>query len=249
MKSFYTYLINLDTATRRLQRMDEQLRMHQIPYERVSAVIGDELSEPIKNFDAAGYRLRIGKMINKREIGCYFSHIKAMRRFLCSEHSHALILEDDATLREGLCPLLEKVIAGSDQWDLLRLSSSRQGHYLELRQLNELHRLAINTKVLKNTAAYLINRHAAHQCVNGLLPMRRPFDVALDRDWKLDMRTACVIPFPIGHGEIPSQIPPTPRIQPWRATTFHLFHLMDRVTRWRYRKRIFSDCHDRQDSA
>ena len=38
--------------------------------------------------------------------------------------------------------------------------------------------------------------------------------------------------------EVPSQIPQTKRVQPWRATTFHLFHLIDRIRRPLHRRQM-----------
>ncbi len=247
--SFSTYLINLDTAAERLQRMDARLKELGIAYERVSAVIGDQLSEPIGGFNPSGYRIRTGKQTNKREVGCYFSHMEVMRRFLKGDSSHALILEDDAELPDGFAALLDKVMATTDHWDLLRLSSSRKGNYLDICDIDDEHRLSINTKVLKNTAGYMISREGAKRCLEGLLPMCRPYDVALDRDWSLGIRTACVVPLPIGHGEIPSQIPRTDRAPFWRATTFHLFHLLDRIRRSQYRRRIAAIQQDQQQKT
>ena len=56
-----------------------------------------------------------------------------------------------------------------------------------------------------------------------------PYDVALDRDWDYGFRTACIVPFPVKlEVDVPGQIPKARRIWFYRATTFHLFHLLTR---------------------
>ena len=128
--NYCTFLINLDHATERMESMDSQLQSLGISYTRISAVYGEALKEPIPEFDESGYRIRTGKHSNSGEIGCYLSHICALKAFLETDYSHALILEDDAKLPNNLIPLLEASLEASDSWDLLRLSSSREGEYI-----------------------------------------------------------------------------------------------------------------------
>jgi glycosyl transferase family 25 len=236
--NFSTFLINLDHATDRMQQMDNQLQRLNIPYTRISGVLGDLLEEPIEGFDQVGYQIRTGKHRNKHEIGCYLSHIKVFEAFLKTDQSHALILEDDARLPEYIKPLLDSALCHGDCWDLLRLSSSRKGRFIDVSPLLNDHILGINTKVLKSTAAYMISRKGAERCLKQLLPMQWPYDVALDRDWAIGINTACIYPFPVTFSDIPSQIPKMPRIKLLRASTFHIYHLIDHMRRIRYRKRV-----------
>jgi glycosyl transferase family 25 len=234
---FQAYVINLKNATQRWSHMQQALQRVDIPYTRVEAVYGDQLPEPIQSFNEKRFNILTGKQRNLREIGCYLSHINALQQFLLSTDSHALILEDDVDLPETLPQLLTQAISHSAQWDLLRLTSSRQGRYLTIAPLNQDYDLAYNTRVLKNTGAYLINRTAAQACVDKMLPMCLPYDVALDRDWDYGFKTACIVPFPIKLEDFPGQIPKAPRIRRYRATTFHLFHILTRYQRIKHRKR------------
>jgi glycosyl transferase, family 25 len=236
--NFSTFLINLDRATERMQQMDDQLQQLNIPYTRISGILGDLLEDPIKEFDEIGYQIRTGKHKNKREIGCYLSHIKVLKAFLETDHSHALILEDDARLPDDIIPLLDSALEHTNYWDLLRLSSSRKGNFIEIATLINQHKLTINTNVLKNTAAYMINRKGAERCLKHLFPMQLPYDVAIDRDWVIDIKTACICPFPVTYSDIPGQIPEVSKIKLLRATTFHIFHFIDHLRRKKHRKRI-----------
>lgn len=236
----HAYVINLERATDRMEHMQSELERIQLNYTRIEAVLGDKLAEPIKDFNERRFKIRTGKHRNKREIGCYFSHMKALQCFLRSSSEYALILEDDINLPSNLTQLIEAAITHGSKWDLLRLSSSREGAYLRIAQLDETHRLAYNTKVLKNTGAYLINRSAAEKCLDHMLPMSLPYDVALDREWDYGFKTACIVPFPIQLEDFPGQIPKAPRIRLYRSTTFHIFHLLTRFQRKNYREKLAS---------
>ena len=236
--NFATYLINLDRATERLAAMETQLKQLELPYTRIPAVLGNTLEEPIDGFDERAYNIRTGKQRNLGEIGCYFSHLKVMEAFLETAADHALVLEDDAVLPKELISLLESSLPHQDTWDLLRLSSSRNGKFRVITQLDETYQLAINTRVLKNTAAYMVNRRAAKSILTHLRPMKRPYDVALDRDWSMGIRTGCITPFPVQLDDVPGQIPKAPRIRLYRSTTFHFFHLLYRIARARYRRNL-----------
>ena len=85
-----------------------------------------------------------------------------------------------------------------------------------------------------------MNRFAAEKCIQRLLPMKLPYDVALDRDWNLGIRTLCVQPFPITFSNEETQIPKVKRVRFFRSTTFHFFHMVDYLRRIYYRKKMIS---------
>lgn len=240
--SIHAYVINLQDASQRRENMHADLAVLGIDYTRVEAIHGDDLTEPIEGYDEHQYNILTGKVTNKRAVGCYLSHIKALRQFLTSNRAYALILEDDAILPIDVMPLLNAVLEQNKHWDMVRLTAEKEGVYLRFATLPGGHELAYNTRVLKNTAAYLVNRHAAQCCVEKMLPMRLPYDVALDREWDFGFRTACVIPFPVKlKADEPSQIPRAERIRLYRSTTFHLFHYLTHIERRIHRTRYFRE--------
>jgi len=235
--SLQTYVINLRDASERWTHMKETLDHVGLDYTRIDAVLGKDLEEPIVEFNERRFNILTGKHKNYGEIGCYLSHIKALTEFLKSDSDYALILEDDVNLPDHLPKLIDEAIAHGQHWDLLRLSSSRDGQYLKIENMSFNSELVYNTKVLKNTGAYVINRKAAQACIDKMLPMSLPFDVALDRDWDYDFKTACIIPFPVACEDFATQINKAKRIRRYRSTTFHLFHILTRYQRIKHRKR------------
>jgi glycosyl transferase family 25 len=235
--SLQTFVINLKDATERWHHMKEALDKVGLGYTRIDAVLGKNLEEPIVEFNERRYNILTGKHKSHGEIGCYLSHIKALTEFLISDSDYALILEDDVTLPEHLPELITEAINRNQHWDLLRLSSSRDGEYIKIANMSFDSKLAYNTKVLKNTGAYVINLKAAQACVDEMFPMCLPYDVALDRDWDYGFKTACIIPFPVVCEDFATQINKAKRIRRYRSTTFHLYHLLSRIQRIKYRKK------------
>tara|TARA_B110001450_G_C17596948_1_gene471266 strand:+ start:325 stop:1098 length:774 start_codon:yes stop_codon:yes gene_type:complete len=235
--SLQTFVINLKDATERWAHMKLALDKVGFSYTRIDAVLGKNLEEPIHEFNERRYNVLTGKHKSYGEIGCYLSHIKALTEFLRSDSDYALILEDDITLPEHLPKLITEAICHRQHWSLLRLSSSKDGQYIKITNMSFDSKLVYNTKVLKNTGAYVINRRAAQACVDKMLPMCLPYDVALDRDWDFGFKTACIIPFPVACENFVTQINKAKRIRCYRITTFHLYHLLTYIQRKLYRKK------------
>lgn len=232
----HVFFINLDRAVQRREHMERQLNTLGMPYTRIEAVLGKDLEEPIEGFDEKRFHVLTGKRKSPGEIGCYFSHIKALKAFLETDKPYALMLEDDVTIPANLPALLVASVKHSQTWDLLRLTSSREGKFLPIISLSNGYTLAYNLKVLKNTGGYFINRLAAEACVSKMLPMCLPFDVALDREWDFGFKTACMNPLPLELADFDGQISKAPRVRIYRATTFHLFHILTHFQRKKHRR-------------
>lgn len=91
----YAYIINLDRSPDRLAQTQQELTEHGISYERISAVDGRTLEITdgcITGFKAQG---RSKEIPYRGSAGCYFSHIKALRRAIEHNVWPCLIVEDD----------------------------------------------------------------------------------------------------------------------------------------------------------
>ena len=238
----HTFVINLAHATERWELMEKQLKALQIDHTRVEGVYGNRLAEPIADYNERKYRILHGKTTNKGEVGCYLSHIKALRAFLCSDANHALFLEDDVQLPDNILNLIEQALNFSKYWNLLRLTTFTPGEHLSFADLSDGFKLSYNLKVLKNTGAYVLDRKAAQCVLEKMLPMFLPYDVALDREWHYGFKTACISPLPIPlNMELPGQIPPTRKIRFYRSTSYHAFHAFTHLERKWHRRQFYKD--------
>jgi len=195
------YVINLETATERWTHMERAFHGSALELVRVPAVVGRELTLPLPEFDEEKFRRRHGRKTNIFEVACYLSHVKAMKAFLETPDSHALICEDDLYPRPGLEGVVASLMTFAEDWNMVRLAGLKLGKPLRIADLGGGHALTIPFHRFKGTGAYLIDRKAAKALVRGLLPMWLPYDHALDREWIHGFTVASVAPFPISQTE------------------------------------------------
>ena len=78
-----TYVINLDRSPERLRAMSGRLERARLSWVRIAAVEGAGIDAyECADVDAQAYRRAHGKELNPAEVGCYLSHVKALRTFL-----------------------------------------------------------------------------------------------------------------------------------------------------------------------
>lgn len=195
------YLINLDRATARRERMHVVLSATELDYERVSAVDGRTLRFPHADFHAFHYKVLHGRRTIPAEVGCYLSHVACARKLLTCDATHALVLEDDVAFPPNFQQLLRDVLDTHGDWDILRLSTVNSGRKFAYRDLNCGRRLAVALTREKGAGAYIINRAAATWISQRLLPMRLSWDIAFDLEYLAGLRAVFVVPVPVSQRE------------------------------------------------
>ena len=195
------FVINLDTAADRWQAIADRFARTQIPIARVPAISGAALQLPIPEFHERGFRRRHGRATNPREIGCYLSHVAAMRAFLETNDTHGLICEDDIVPGPEFDAAIESALIHARHWNVLRVTGLGIGKPLTVRALSGAFRLCISLGRVKGAGAYVVDRTAARAFVDRLLPMWLPFDHAVDREWCFGLKAAYILPFPCSQTE------------------------------------------------
>lgn len=198
MKDVRSYLINLDRSPERLAVMKRQLDRLPFPWERVPAVDGRTLAPiPSDLFDTRGYDRRHGKGESAAEVGCYVSHVHALRAFLDGPAEFGIICEDDIVLPDNLPALIAALAARARDWDVVKLAGRHSGTPIRLRALVDGYHLSALLTRHTGSACYLVNRRAAARYVERLLPVRVPYDHAFDRAWAFGIRFRAVTPMPV----------------------------------------------------
>lgn len=114
------YYINLGTRLDRRQFMDEQFARLGIVAERVDAVTTAEVGEARMALHADPAD---PWAMARVEIACVMSHEKAWRTMLAAAQPHALILEDDVVMGDGLVPFLDPAFSAGLGADLIKLET------------------------------------------------------------------------------------------------------------------------------
>lgn len=190
------YLINLERARERLETSTKTLGDAGFEMVRVDAVDGALLEKPYRDYSELLYRLFHGKKTIPSELGCYFSHLKAMKMFLETDDPYALILEDDIEAGPGSKKIIEEAIQYGRFWDILRLSGLRHGHPWKVISLHSGYDLCVNMARQTGAGAYVVNRKAAHAMLKAMSTMKVPYDHAFDREWFYGLKALSVMPFP-----------------------------------------------------
>jgi glycosyl transferase, family 25 len=222
MDGLRTWVINLDRAPDRLARISGQLLRLGLGYTRLPAIDARSLTPAQRAaLDEPGYRRRHGMTPVLGELGCYLSHVEAMRLFLDSDAACALILEDDVLLHDSLPAVLQGLLQHAARWDMVKLSGVHSGTPVPFLDLAPGHRLAVMLTRCTGSSAYIVNRRAAQAYLHGaqpLLPMSLPYDHVFDQGWRFGLKVRLVTPTPCGHDD---QIASTIVAPPGPPRKFH----------------------------
>ena len=193
------YVINLDRAVDRMERIEKDFASFPIPFIRVPAIEGKTLTLPIEGYDAVKFFFNTGREAGPGEIGCYLSHLKVLKMFLESDKEFALICEDDAMPISDSYEVLKQAVVHAETWDMLRLCTWRSDKSFPYRSLplpnNTTAQYSLYTQIgcTLHAAAYVVNRCAADILVQKLTPMPDIYDQALFQG-RVGVREATVFP-------------------------------------------------------
>ena len=204
---FACQVINLERSPKRLARIAADLAQAGIAFERFAAIEGRNLDpSQCPDFDRQAYERLHGKLPTANELGCYFSHVGAIRAFLASGREWGLILEDDARVPADLRERVARLLASGAQGDMNLLYGNRRHFSMVTAELGQGQQVVGYWAKQTGAVAYLINRKAAQAFSDHLLPMRLPLDHAFVEVWRLGIRLRGVHPFAVSTGDFESDI-------------------------------------------
>lgn len=112
MSELPIFVINLDGSDDRLSKIKTALDAQSFKFSRISAYDGRKVNpKDIPEYGSTAARAYIGRDLNGGEIGYYFSHIDAAKRFLATGAEFGLVLEDDAELSINSIELVNALIS------------------------------------------------------------------------------------------------------------------------------------------
>jgi len=181
------YVINLERAQTRLERMQTIFAAHNLSFTRIKAIDGAQLDEETyKEINAVNLWL---EALTHGEVACFLSHKKALETLIADKVPYGVIFEDDVQLGEAA----EKILASSvwlpagateaAEMEIVKLETSGKKVWLGSPQpvMVEGGSLAPFTlAAIKSThimaAAYVISRDAAVRLLQLMQQASAPFD-------------------------------------------------------------------------
>ena len=208
---YQTYLINLDRATERLAFMQNEFKNQLIDFERITAVDAITL-------DSSSYLInnKYDRRLVPGEIGCYLSHIKALKTFLNSANAYAIVIEDDAILHPQYKYITEKAIRDFpklneyERWDVLKLFNGKR-HHIKIRDIDSNFFIAAcGTSIPITTIAAIWTREAAIKFLDKVctpIPViKRPIDCDLQHAWEFNLKIYNLLPTVVTPAPVQTQI-------------------------------------------
>lgn len=191
------YFINLDKSTERLAHITPKMESLGYSFSRVPAVYGKSLDASYKDsvVNYSKYKRLMHNEIGNGTIGCYLSHVKTWTEFLNSNHSYALIFEDDVDFEPAkLKTLIDILVRKSGEWDMVNIDVNRHGFAKPVTRLSRLFKLVQFRSRVANTSCYIINRNAANELLKKALPIAMPVDHFTMRPWEFGIKIRGVTP-------------------------------------------------------
>ncbi|MFN6924955.1 MAG: glycosyltransferase family 25 protein [Tabrizicola sp.] len=196
LESLPVWLISLERAADRRQRMVERLSRLGLAYTMFDGIDGKAReAELLASMDQAAFMRNMGRGILIGGIGCYHSHLGVWRAFLATDAEVALVLEDDVVFHDDFVTALQLGLQAKKHWDFLKLNCIRAK--LPVRQ-GYVGPYALNAYLgpATGTGAYLIKRDTAARLLAGMLPVTRATDHEINRFFVHRFRLRGLEPFP-----------------------------------------------------
>jgi len=187
MKKWKIYLINLARSTDRLAACARQLDAHDLSYERIDAVDGDDMQNSIisdvYDFNKSSYH----KHMTKGEIACYLSHVRTWQKIVDEKLDYAVIFEDDILLQDGIQKGLDVIPSINEPWDLIKLAEApikrKVEHHIPLADFS----LVTYNKVPIRCCAQVISLAGAKKLLANSAKVTRPIDIELQYWWESEL--------------------------------------------------------------
>jgi glycosyl transferase family 25 len=198
------FVINLDKATDRLERISTRLSEFGLSFERVPAVNGKHLSE--------SDRLRIDPrrfwlMISDSEAACYLSHLKALELIVSRRLPQAIILEDDAIFDDDFPRWVDSRLEYPEDLHILKLEGFGAEKTIRIPVLScATKTIDFAFRPTGGAAAYLITLGGAEKALRVLKKVRGQVDYDLFNYGKTGLVTYELRPFPVRQDGTPSTI-------------------------------------------
>jgi len=140
-----------------------------------------------------------GRPLDRGELGCYASHVKAWSEFLSSDQQFLVVLEDDIFID---WPVLELLLENTGKLagvEYLKLFAKIPAPYRVIRVpfLTQYHTLISYSDHSLGTQAYILSRSGASRLIERTRKVIRPIDVEMGRTWSHGLANHALIPFPV----------------------------------------------------
>lgn len=194
------FYINLDRSLDRRKNMEKQLHAFSLPFIRINAIDGVNLSKrQASHCNQAARTLRGYAPMTQNEIGCFLSHQAAWKKVI-ETGKPAFIFEDDIIFLDGIDSVINNIINLPNQPDFIKLGGIRKRYYLPIMSLSENKKLSLLLNCNSGSHAYFLSVSGAHTLLKATQIFSEAVDCFLDSFWFKQQKLFAVCPSPIALG-------------------------------------------------
>ncbi len=190
------FVLNLDRDQDRLTWMTAELGRVAIPFERIPGVFGTAVPAAIRPYLAAAMA-DPSNTLKPGEVGCWASHLTALREVVERDLPYALVFEDDIAVGPGLAAALAEVDRLPAGWDMVRLAWTSKRHVVPVCDLAPGATVVQFSRLPLGAAAYLISRAGAAKVLRSPRLGYEPIDLAWRSWWTYGVKTYGISPPPV----------------------------------------------------
>lgn len=194
------FVINLDRSPERMVKIGEQLASFNLPYERISAVDGKQLSEQELEHHAPSAMVAKSyhRQLGAGEVGCSLSHKNIWQKIVDEQLDFAFIIEDDIELKENFGDAVEMVSKiAHERWDFFKLFPLSRGSEKNIDQRFDYNGFTFVTyhKFPLGTQGQVVSLQGAKKMLANMPHILQPIDSQIKSWWELDIFPFGLLPY------------------------------------------------------
>jgi len=190
------FVINLNRATDRWQRVCNILEHEGVDYERIEAVDGQY--EQALCDESTEFPVPFSKWfrpLTRGEVACSLSHRKAWNRIVEQKLAYALILEDDFILQASdWQQVLNASFNLPQEFDLIKLSRAEEKNLMQVEAITKKYYLARSYPIPIDALATLVSQQGATKLLSNIKKVQRPIDFEFKNYWEYGLRIYSIYP-------------------------------------------------------
>lgn len=190
-------VITLNSESSHCRALVDALTAQQVNHELVAGVDGRHEMPALSADETLDQARSLGRrqvLLTSSEVGCYLSHLRAIRTAYEAGLERLCMLEDDVELEPSFAEVLTALASLGTDVELVRLMGLKIHKRKLVAPLATEHMLTRPVKGLCGTQGYVINRAGMEKVLRHGAVIAEPFDKFLDHFWEIDLRCYAVEP-------------------------------------------------------
>ncbi len=246
-KKCICWVISLNPVSANTQKLIADLRSQGLDAEVFPAIDGRAGTPPLEGGERIRGNLamvRHGRRLTASELGCYLSHLRAIKQAYKNGYQYVCLIEDDVVIESRFGDVYRAVL--DKGLDMVRLMSLRIRKRVVLEALVGEHHLVRPERGGLGTQAYVLNRVGMQKFIDYAQNIYEPVDKVFDHFFLFDLNVYAVEPhvaYELVHETSVQKSPSIAAEKPllWQRLVFHPVKLWFSLRRHFYRLRNWRD--------